>query len=35
LKTPQPVVAEHASGFEIRDHGGRSCPLKGWAAVGR
>ena len=34
LKTPQPVVAEHALGFEIRNHRGRSGPLKGWAAVG-
>ena len=34
LKTPQPVVAEQALGFEVRNHGRRFCPLKGWTAVG-
>src|SRR5271168_1371559 len=34
LKAPPPVVAEHALGFEICNHSGRSCPVKGWAAVG-
>jgi hypothetical protein len=33
LKTPQPVVAEHALRFEIGDHRGRPCPLKRRAAV--
>src|SRR5712671_3116103 len=34
LKTPQPVVAEHALRFEIGDHRGRPCRLKRRAAVG-
>src|SRR6267378_1478846 len=34
LKTPQPVVAEHALSFEISDHRGRPCPLKRRATVG-
>src|SRR6202795_881453 len=34
LKTPQPVIAEHALRFEIGDHRGRPCPLKRRAAVG-
>src|SRR6266850_8298759 len=34
LKTPQPVVAEHALRFEIGDHRGWPCPLKRRAAVG-
>src|ERR1700732_2023475 len=34
LKTPQPIVAEHALRFEIGDHRGRTCPLKRRAAVG-
>src|SRR5882762_2445836 len=34
LKTPQPVVAEHALSFEISDHRRRPCPLKRRVAVG-
>src|SRR6202011_6011510 len=34
LKTPQPVVAEHALSFEISDHRRRPCPLKRRITVG-
>jgi hypothetical protein len=34
LKTPHPVIAEHAARFEVRDHRWRPHSLNRWKAVG-